>query len=70
MPFNSDRLIDILNNVEDQLSEEIMTEQDICERHSGKDIVFPEDAAPELDSARGFVRDAIMALQDYQEFNQ
>lgn len=61
------KLMTKLLDLESEASEMIQDEQGKCETyqldHHGVDaIVYPEDAAPELDDARGKIRDAIDIL--------
>jgi hypothetical protein len=61
------QIIDDLNGIEQELGEKIMQRQDHYESlgqySSGfGQICVPEDAAPGLDTARGFIQDAIREL--------
>jgi len=68
-PTPEQKLIEELEDLESVTSEMIQDEQDSCERyqldHHGVDaIVYPEDAAPELDDARDHIRQAIDILRE------
>lgn len=62
------KLIDELQTLESITSEMIQDEQEKCEEAMGLEIVdwdgivYPEDAAPDLDEARDKIRDAIDIL--------
>jgi hypothetical protein len=61
-------VVTMLDIVETILCEQIQDEQGKCEEAMGLEIVDwdgsvnPEDAAPELDDARGLIRDALDIL--------
>ncbi len=58
-------LVKKLSDIEDLLSEMIQDEQGKCEDAAGISIVYPEDAAPDLDSARSNVQDAIESINQH-----
>lgn len=67
-PTPEQKLLAELEHLEAIACEMIQDAQGDCEQyqldeHQVEAIVYPEDAAPELDDARGHIRDAIDALQ-------
>ena len=58
----TESVIQLLSRAEDMLSEDIQDAQGVAEEASGSAIVYPEDAAPDEDDARGHIRDALDIL--------
>lgn len=78
--MNLKEMIKVLIDIADvELASHIMDEQDRCERRckaqgiepddysddTGEPIVYPENAAPELDEARSFLHEAIEKIGEW-----
>ncbi|QPG06947.1 hypothetical protein IT774_07540 [Salinimonas marina] len=61
----NDTIIKLLTLAEELLAHEVQVQQEHCESlvDIAGTIVYPEDAAPELDSARSLVQDAIECIK-------
>lgn len=64
-----DTMVDMLENFEQELCCIMGDEMDKCEAYMEREgisgTVYPEDAAPEIDNAIHHLRDAVLALRDY-----
>ena len=75
-------IIDTLAEIDAAIASHITDEQDYCEarcikqglrgddkRDDGTPIVYPENAAPELDSARSHIQNAVDDLFEWQDYS-